>query len=75
MNFLKPSVWTTEMNSFRDNLMKTIVMDEKILENRGNDFKLLKSLIAPYRRPFPAVAHLKEQQWKQMGAETDSTAP
>ncbi len=60
LSFISPDLWPEEMNTLRQNLLKTVQLSEEVESNRGNR-EVLPSLLRAYKRHFPAKYIVKQQ--------------
>lgn len=64
LQFLDGETWPTEMQVSRANMLRGTTFDGEIIENRGNDYDILPSILNRYRQLFPHAAPMKEAKYR-----------
>ncbi len=70
LRFIESESWPTEMETLKQNLLRSTILDKELDENNNNEYVILPKLLDAYRRHFPETANMKEAKWKSSTEET-----
>ncbi len=65
LDYLELDSWPKEMDTVRNNLLRTTSMDDEILLNRGNDLSVLDSLRETLQRIDPQMVDRQDEKLRQ----------
>ena len=70
-NYIAPDKWPAEMNTIRDNLLKTVQLSEEVSLNHGNK-EILPCLLSAFKRHFPTNYMAKMEAFRDYNNEEDA---
>ena len=69
--FHEEQQWPRELDKVKDTLLRDITLDNKISENKENEFTLLPFILGRYKALFPSIYTLKERKYRALQSDSD----